>query len=169
MGLYARVVRGAEAGAITAGAIEVSFFVLDLVRLRPLATPATLSGAGVSPGSVSVDLTNASGAVDAAFALYQIGMLTLAHFTAFALAGVVASLAFDWRRAGGFERYGVLAAICSVALLATVIVSSSLVALGSIGAWTILGMLLAAPAVMGSILRVLSMPEGDGATPAGGG
>ena len=171
MSLYARVVRGAESGAITAGAIEASFFVLDLVRLRPLATPATMSGAGVSPGNMSLDLTNASGAVDAAFALYQIGMLTLAHFAAFALAGVVASLAFDWRQPGGFERYGVLAAICSVALLATVIVSSSLVALGSIGAWTILGMLLAAPAVMGSILRVLSMPEAEpeAAAPGSGG
>jgi hypothetical protein len=168
MRLYARVARGAEAGAVTAGAIEASFFVLDLVRLRPLATPATLSGAGVSPGNLSLDLTGASGAVDLAFAAYQIGMLTLAHLAAFALAGVVASLAFDWRRPGGLERFGVLAAICSVALLATVMVSSSLVALGAIGGWTILGMLLAAPMLMGSILRVLATPEG-GARAAGSG
>jgi len=159
MGSYARAARGAEAGAITAGAVEVSFFVLDLVRLRPLATPATLSGAGVTPGNLSLDLTSASGAVDVMWAGYQISMLTLTHFAAFALAGVVASFVFDWTRPGGLERFGVLAAICSVALLATVIVSSSLVALGSIGLWTILAMMLAAPAILGSILRVLATPD----------
>jgi hypothetical protein len=160
MGFSARVARGAEAGAITAGAIEVSFFLLDLVRLRPLATPATLSGAGVSPGAPSLDLTNVSGMVEALWATYQISMLTLAHFIAFAVAGIVASFAFDWSRSGGIRRFGVLAAICLVALLATVAFSSSVVALGSVGVWIVLGMVLFSPAILGSILRVLSMPDG---------
>jgi hypothetical protein len=159
MGFYARVARGAEAGAITAAAIEVSFFVLDLVRLRPLATPATLSGAGVSPAALSLDLTNVAGAVEALWVTSQISLLTLAHFTAFAAAGIAASFAFDWRRSGGLERYGIVAALCALALLATVLFSSSLGALGSIGVWMILGMMLVAPAILGAVLRVLSMPD----------
>ena len=159
MSLKARVARGAEAGAITAAAVEVSLFVLDLVRLRPLATPASLSGAGVSPANFSLDLTNVAGAVEALWVTYQISLLTLAHFAAFAAAGVIASLAFDWRRAGGMERFGVVAAICSLALVATVFFSSSVGALGAIGVWMILGMMLIAPAILGSVLRVLSTPD----------
>jgi hypothetical protein len=159
MTLRARIARGAEAGALTAAAVEVSFFVLDLVRLRPLATSATLSGAGVSPAGLSLDLTSVSGAVEALWVAYQLSMLTLAHFAAFATAGVVASLAFDWRRAGGLERYGIVAALCALALLATVYLTSSMGALGTIGMWTILGMMLMAPAIMGAILRMVSLPE----------
>jgi len=159
MGIYTRIVRGAEAGAITAGAIETSLFVLDLVRLRPLATPTTLAGAGMSPGGMALDLTNWSGVVSAAWTTYQISMLTLAHFVAFALAGIAASLAFDWKRSGGAGRFGVLAALCAVALFATVAFSSSVVNLGSLGLWMVLGMVVLSPAILGSILRVLSMPE----------
>jgi len=159
MGLRARVTQGAEAGAITAGAIEASFFVLDLVRLRPLGTPAMLSGAGLTPAGFSIDLAGIPGAVDAIWATYQISMLSLAHFLTFAAAGIVASLAFDWRRAGGLERYGLLAGLCAVALLATVTASSSMGALGSLGFGTVVGMLLIAPAILGSLLRVLAMPE----------
>jgi hypothetical protein len=86
-------------------------------------------------------------------------MLTLSHFVTFAVAGIIASFAFDWKRTGGIERYGLLAALCSVALLATVTFSSSVVALGSIGVWMVLGMVLMAPAILGSILRVLATPE----------
>ena len=163
MSLKARVARGAEAGAVTAAAVEVSFFVLDLVRLRPLATPAALSGAGVSPAGLSLDLTDVAGAMEALWVTYQLSLLTLAHFAAFAVAGVITSLAFDWRAAGGLERYGIVAAICSLALLATVSFSSSVGALGAIGAGMILGMMLIAPAILGAILRVLSTPEEPGA------
>lgn len=159
MSLRARVARGAEAGAITAAAVEVSFFLLDLVRLEPLATPATLAGAGVSPASLSLDLTSVSGAVEGLWVTYQLSMLTFAHFAAFAAAGVVTSLAFDWSRAGSLERFGIVAAICSLALLATVSFSSSVGALGAIGVWMILGMMLIAPAILGSVLRVLSTPD----------
>ena len=159
MGIRARIARGAEAGAITAGAVEVSFFVLDLVRLRPLATPAMLSGVGLTPAGFSLELGSIPGAVDAAWAIYQISLLTLAHVLAFAAAGIVASFAFDWRRAGGLERFGILAALCSMALLATVVLSSSMGALGAVGLWTVLGMMLIAPAILGSILRVLAMPD----------
>lgn len=168
MSLKARVAKGAEAGAITAAAVEVSFFVLDLVRLKPLATPATLSGAGVSPAGLSLDLTNMAGAAEALWVTYQLSMLTLAHFAAFAAAGVIASLAFDWSRAGGLERYGIVAALCALALLATVFFSSSVGALGAIGAWMILGMMLIAPAILGSLLRVLSMPGEAGAAEEAG-
>ena len=159
MSFKTRLARGAEAGAITAGAIEVSFFVLDLVRLRPLATPATLSGAPVSPAGLSLDITSVAGAIEALWVGYQISVLTVAHFAAFAVAGIVASFLFDWRRAGGFERYGVVAMLCAVALVATVFFSSSVGTLGAIGLWMIIGMLLIAPAILGSLLHVLSMPE----------
>lgn len=157
-----RVARGAEAGAITAAAIEVSFFVLDLVRLTPLTTPATLSGAPVSPGGLSLDITNVSGAIETLWVGYQLSVLTLAHFGAFAVAGAVASLSFDWSRAGGLERYGIVAMLCAVALVGTVFFSSSVGTLGEIGLSMILGMLLIAPAILGSVLRALSTPEPDG-------
>jgi Flp pilus assembly pilin Flp len=159
MSMRARITQGAEAGAITAGAIEASFFVLDLVRLRPLETPAALSGAGITPAGLSIDLGSIPGAVDAIWATYQISMLTLAHFLTFAVAGVIASFAFDWRRAGGFERYGILAGLCAVALLATVSTSSSMGALGSLGMGTVVCMMLISPAILGSLLRVLAMPD----------
>jgi hypothetical protein len=113
----------------------------------------------VSPGGLSVDLSSVSGWIDAAFAGYQLSVLTATHFAAFALAGVVASLAFDWSRSGGIGRFGMLAVLCAIALLGTVALSSSLVVLGSIGGWAVLGMIVSAPAILGSILRVLSTPE----------
>lgn len=71
MPVYDRALRGVEAGAIAAGMIEISFFVLDLVRLRPLATPGVLSGASVAPGGFEFELQSFSGVVAALWATYH--------------------------------------------------------------------------------------------------
>ena len=89
MSIYGRAVRGAEAGAIAAGAVEFSFFVLDLIRLRPLATPFTLSGVLPGPGGFVLDLTSFAGVMAGLWATYQVLMLTFTHFLAFGLVGVL--------------------------------------------------------------------------------
>lgn len=163
MSVFSRVAKGAQAGAITAGVIEASFFVLDLVRLRPLATPAALSGVGLGPAGFTIDLTNSPGVVDALWAGYQISMLSLAHFAAFAVVGVVAALTFDWTRPGGMGRFAAVAVSCVAAFYATVGWSGSIVALESVGGGVILGMNLLATLILGAVLRVASMPEPEDA------
>lgn len=165
MGIYQSVVRGAQAGAITAGAVETSFFVFDLVRLQPLATPAALAGAGLSPGGAPLDLTSVAGAAAVGWAAYQLWLLTLAHFSAFAVAGIGASLAFDWTRAGGVARFAALAVVCLAALLVAVGLTSSIVNLSGIGMGAGTTMIVLAPTILYALLRVLSMPEDQEGSP----
>ena len=99
MGKYDRAVRGAEAGAIAAGGVALSFFVLDLIRFQPVGTPGALSGAVFGPGGLEWDLTTMSGFLAGLVTAYKITTFTLLHFLTFALVGVFASLAFDWSHA----------------------------------------------------------------------
>lgn len=165
MGAYRRVVWGAEAGAIAAGTLELSFFVLDLVRLQPFATPVVLSGVLPGPGGLVLDLTSVSGIVDLLWAGYQIGLLTAVHFLAFGLVGVVVSLLFDWRQPFEATRLLVLAALCSAAFFGTVAISGSVVALDSVGVAPLLVTNLLAAAVLGGSLRLVS--AGDSETSSG--
>ena len=157
MSIYGRAVRGAEAGVIAAGALEVSFFILDLIRLQPLATAVSLSGVGW--GGLVLDLTSLTGVFAALWATYQILTLTFMHFLAFGLVGVVASLLFDWTRPGGAARLAVVAAFCTAAFYGTVALSSSVVALDSVGAPLVVGMNLLAAVILGGSLRLVSIPK----------
>jgi hypothetical protein len=151
------VVEGAEAGAIAAAALELSFFVLDLVRLRPLATPVALSGVLPGPNGVVVDLSSFSGVVDGLWASYQIGMLTAAHFLTFGLVGIVVSLLFDWRQPLEAKRLLLLATLCSVAFFGTVAASSSMMALDAVGLLPVLSSNVLAAVVLGGSLRLVCM------------
>ena len=163
MGYLPRLARGCQAGVITAGVVEASFFVLDLVRLRPLATPAALSGGGLGSPGFTLDLSSASGIMDVSFAASQLVMLSMVHFAAFAIAGCVAAVTFDWTRPGGlFRRLGVVAVLSFAALLATTGWSGSIVTLYSVGGGLIVGMNLFAAVVLGTVLRAASMPESEG-------
>lgn len=70
---------------------------------------------------------------------YQILTLTFTHFLAFALVGVIASLLFDWSRPGGLGRIALVTFLCTVAFFATIALSGSMVALGSVGTGLLVG------------------------------
>lgn len=150
-----RIAEGAEAGAIAAATVEVSFFVLDLVRLHPLATPEALSGASLGPGGAALDLEGLSGVISVIWAGYQLLTLTFTHFVLFAFVGVVASLLFDWSRPGRLLRFGFVALMCTLAFFATVGISGSLVALDTVGiGWVIAMNVLGAAALVGGLRLV---------------
>lgn len=164
MNAYQRVVHGAEAGAIAAGTVEISFFVLDLVRLEPLATPGVLSGASMGPGGGALDLGNLSGVLGGLWGTYQILTLTFVHFLAFAAVGVIAALLFDWSRPGGLPRFAFVALLCTLAFFATAVVSSSMVALEAVGAGWVVGInLLGAAALVAGLRFVSTTSEQEGA------
>jgi len=161
MGTYRRAVLGAEAGAIAAGSLEVSFFLLDLVRLRPLATPVELAGVMPGPAGVVVDLTSFSGVVDALWAVYQLGTLTFVHFLAFCLVGVAVSLLFDWRQPLEAKRVMLLAILCAGAFFATVAVVGSVLSLGTVGWIPIFAANLLAAGILGGSLRLVAGAESE--------
>jgi hypothetical protein len=162
MGAYRRAVRGAEAGAIAAASLEGSFFLLDLIRLQPLATPVVLAGVLPGPNVFVLDLTSSSGIADALWAAYQIGTLTVVHFVSFGVVGVVVSLLFDWRQPLEAKRLLLLATLCSAAFFCTVSVTSSVFALDSVGWLPIMGTNVLAAVVLGGSLRLVSKSEPDG-------
>ncbi len=159
MRVYDRAVHGAEAGAIAAGAVEVSYFVLDLIRLEPFATPAVLSGASLGPGGGALDLTSLSGVFAGAWGAYQIVTFTFMHVAAFAAVGILASLLFDWSRPGRFGRLAFLALLCTAAFSGVVTVSSSMVAIDSVGSGLLLGMSLLGASILYGGLRLVSTPD----------
>ena len=97
MSKFGRAVRGAQAGAIAAAGVALSFFFLDLIRFQPMATPGALSGAVYGPAGFDWDLTSVSGLLASLSIAYRIATFTILHFLAFALVGVFASLQFDWK------------------------------------------------------------------------
>ena len=161
MSVYGRAVRGAEAGAITAIAVEISFFVLDLVRLHPLATPGALSGASLGPGGFALDLTSLTGVLAALWATYQLLLLTFSHVLMFAAVGVVASLMFDWTKPLRADRLLVVAALCAAGLFGTVALTSSVGALEAVGAPLIVTMNVLAAVILAGSLRLVCKAEGD--------
>lgn len=166
MKLYDRAAHGAEAGAIAAATVEISFFVLDLVRLQPLATPGVLSGASMGPGGAALDLGGLTGVLGGLWGTYQILMLTFTHFVAFAVVGILCSLLFDWSKPGGPLRWLLVGLLCTLAFFATVAISSSMVALDSVGTGLVVGMNLLGAAAMAAALRFVSTiaaqaPTGD--------
>lgn len=161
MRVYQRVAHGAEAGAIAAATVELSFFVLDLVRLHPMETPSVLSGASLGPGGAALDLTSLSGLMEALWGTYQVLTLTFTHFVLFAAVGVAAALLFDWSKPGRIVRFAFVGLLCTAAFFATVAISGSLVAIDSVGLGWIVGMnLLGAAALVGGLRLVSYLDSG---------
>jgi len=163
---FGRAIKGAQAGACAAAAVALSFFVLDLVRLQPLATPGFLSGAVFGPAGLEWDLTSWSGFVAGLVTAYKITTFTLLHFLTFALVGVFASLAFDWKNRTAFKPLLAVAVLCTTAFAVTVAVSASFVALESLGPLTVVIVNLFAAFVLAGYLRLANMPERGDETPA---
>lgn len=159
MDLYRRVVRGAGAGLFAAGLVAASFFVLDLIRLQPFATPGALSGAFLGPTGYAWDFTSLSGLVAVVGVTYQIATFTLLHFLAFSLAGVLVSLFFDREHLAGLKPLLAATALCTVAFYGTVAVASSLVAVRSVGPVLVVSVNFFAAILMVGYLRLAAMPE----------
>ena len=159
MSKFGRAVRGAQAGAIAAAGVALSFFVLDLIQLQPLATPGTLSGAVYGPAGFDWDLTSVSGLLAGLSIAYRIATFTILHFLTFALVGVFASLQFDWKHRVGLKPLLAVAVLCTLAFSGTVAASGSVVALESLGPVTIVGMNLFAAILLVGFLRLANMPE----------
>jgi len=159
MGTYNRAVAGAEAGAFAAVSLEVSFFLLDAVRLTPLATPLALSGAVPSPGEFFIDLTSVSGVLAALWMVYQVLKLTAIHLVTFGSLGVVLALLFDWSQPLRFARVAAVTLLCMAAFFFTSALSGPVVALSAVGWPLVLGMNLLAAMILIGCLRLVSVPK----------
>lgn len=166
MDTYRRAVRGAGAGLVAAGLVAVSFFVLDLIRLQPFATPGALSGAFYGPAGYAWDFTSMSGLVAAVGVAYQIMTFTLLHFLLFSMAGVLTSLLFDEEHLAGFEPPLTAAALCTAAFYGTIAASNSLVAVRSVGPLAVVSVNVFAAILLIGYLRLASMPKPEGESPA---
>ena len=158
---FSRAVKGAEAGAIAAGAVALSFFVLDLVRLQPLGTPGALSGAVIGPGR-EWDLTNFSGFIAGLSTAYKLVTFTAVHFLSFGLVGVLASFLFDWKQGVGLKALLAVAVLATSAFSLTVASSGSVVALKSLGPVAVAAVGLFSALVLVGGLRLAFMPEAEG-------
>jgi hypothetical protein len=167
MSIVGRAVRGAEAGALAAAGVALSFFVLDLIRFEPFSTPAVLSGAVFGPGGFQWfewGDPSWSGLVAAVATTFRIATFTFVHFLSFAVVGVLASLLFDWKQAVILKPLLVVTALSAVAFSATVAGSSSVVALRSLGPVTVGVVSLFAALLVVGFLRLASMPEPEEAS-----
>ena len=166
MGKFGRVVRGAEAGAIAAAGVALSFFVLDLIPFQPMGTPGALSGAVFGPAGLEWDLTTISGLVAGLVTAYRIATFTLLHFLSFALVGVLASFLFDWKHGAGFKALLAVAVLCTAALSATVAGAGSVGALESLRPVTVVAVSFFAALLLVGYLRLAAMPEPEDGPPA---
>lgn len=156
MSRLGRAVKGAEAGAIAAAAIALSFFVFDLIRLQPLGTPGALSGALLGPGR-EWDFTNLAGFIAGLSMTYRIATFTAVHFLSFALVGILASLLFDWKSGVGIKPLLTVVALCVAAFAATV--AGSAVALKDMGPLAVVLVGVFAALFLVGCLRLAFMPE----------
>lgn len=167
MQIYRRAIPGAGAGLFAAGLVAASFFVLDLIRLQPFATPGALSGAFPGPAGYAWDFTSLSGLVAVVGAAFQIATFTLLHFLAFSMAGVLVSFFFDGKNLAGLKPLLAATALCTAAFYGTVAASSSLVAVRSVGPVVVVSVNFFAAILMVGYLRLAAMPEPED-EPAGG-
>ncbi len=166
MSKFRRAVRGAQAGALAAAGVALAFFVLDLIRLQPLATPGFLSGAVLAPAGLQWDFTGMSDLIAGLETAYLITTFTLLHFLTFDLVGVLASFLFDWKHGAGLKALLAVAVLCTAAFSATVAGSGSVVALESLGPITVVVTNVFAAILLVGYLRLASMPEPGDEPPA---
>ena len=159
MGTIGRVVRGAKAGIVAAAGVALSFFVLDLIQVQPMGTPGALSGAVFGPAGLEWDLTTMSGFVAGLVTAYRIATYTVVHFLSFALAGVLASVLFDWQHKAGLKALLAVAVLCTVAFSAAVAGTGSVVALESLGPVMVGAVSIFAALLLAGYLRLAAMPE----------
>jgi hypothetical protein len=79
---------GLQAGVLAGTAVIVLFFLLDLVRLQPLATPMNLSAQFMGPGGPLIEMPVISQLVATTIFAGNLLTLTILHFLAFSILGV---------------------------------------------------------------------------------
>ncbi len=166
MDIFGRAIRGAEAGAIAAAGVALSFFVLDLIQFQPLGTPGALSGSVFGPAGMEWDLTTMSGLLAGLTTAYRIATFTVVHFLSFALVGVLASFLFDWKHGAGLKPLLAVGVLCTAAFSATVAGAGSVGALESLQPVTVVGVSLFAALLLVAYLRLTAMPEPEDGPPA---
>jgi hypothetical protein len=159
MSIFGRAIRGAEAGALAAVGVALSFFVLDLIQIQPMGTPGALSGAVFGPAGLEWDLTTMSGIIAGLSTAFRITTFTLLHFLTFALAGVLASFLFDWKQGVSLKSLLGVAVLCAAAFSATLAASGSVVGLESLGPIRVGGVILFAALLLAGFLRLAALPE----------
>lgn len=152
MDVRERFSQGIQAGLLAGITVAVVFFVADLVRLTPLATPAALERIFLGPGGTFIDLPVEARV--AALVLLGIRLIsfTILHLLAFAVLGVGAALVLGGRPLGacvvGGACYGAIA--CSVAFYGSVAVTGAHLVADTPGILAVIGANLVAGAVMGT-------------------
>ena len=150
MGRAGRVVRGVKAGTVAATGVALSFFVLDVLTVQPLASPGALSGAVVGPTGFELDLASYSGVIATVSMAYRLAMFTALHFLAFGFVGVLTSILFDWKSLAGLRRLLAVAILCTAAFYGTAALAGSGVLVQSLQLWAVLAVnLLAATLIVG--------------------
>ncbi|MGD2123284.1 MAG: hypothetical protein PVJ76_16140 [Gemmatimonadota bacterium] len=79
---------GVQGGLMAGAAVLVFFFLFDLARLEPLATPFSLSARLLGPSGPTVDMPVISQILAIAIFAGNLLSLTVLHFLAFSLLGV---------------------------------------------------------------------------------
>jgi hypothetical protein len=170
---YWRCLRdGSAAGLLGGAAVVALFFVYDLVRLEPFATPAFLSTAFLGGGSREGDLGVFMTIAALITGTGRIIVYSLLHLLVFGLLGVGAALMFLWTdeppKVLSGALYGLL--VCSLVFYVAIGVTGALsgvpdwraVALGNLFAGGVMGRYLAGKeAQLGSRLSSLDFHGGD--------
>jgi len=85
-----RIRLGIQAGLLAGVSVVALFFLLDLGRLQPLATPIALSARLLGPANPALDLPVVSHILSLTAFAGNVVTLTLLHFLAFGALGVLA-------------------------------------------------------------------------------
>lgn len=79
---------GIQAGMLAGSAVVILFFLLDLLRLQPLATPNALIDSVLIPGGILLDTPVLSRVVSLVMFAGNLLTLTILHFLAFSCLGL---------------------------------------------------------------------------------
>jgi hypothetical protein len=146
---------GIQAGLLAGASIVVLFFLLDLVRFQPLASPLALGGRLFGPSGPALDTPVLSQLVSITMFAGSLLTLTILHFLAFSLLGVSAVW---WCEECGIRLnlatgalYGIMAG--SFVFYSCLALASDHVLANFPGPWTVALANLTAGAVMGGFVQ----------------
>lgn len=161
MDVRTRVSQGIHAGLLAGVAVALFFFVADLIRLEPLATPLALQRSFLGPGGSPIDLpVVAEVAAVGAFAVRLLAF-TIVHLLTFAVLGAGAGLVLLGRKPGACALTGAFygLVVCSLVFYGSILVTGAHLVTAVPGVLPVAGANLAAGAVMGAYLGLAPRPD----------